>query len=83
MRFWLALSAGLAASTSAFPDPKLKAPRTALGERQNAERDLSPLVVDLGYERYLGVVDGSTGIKTWKGYEYILDQGQNVSNREA
>ena len=80
MRFWLALSAGLVASVSAFPNPKTRAPGTALGKRQNTERDLSSLVVDLGYERYQGVVDGSTGFKTWKGHGSVLDQSQTSSD---
>lgn len=32
----------------------------------------SDLVVDLGYERYQGVHNDSTGLNTWKGYDKNL-----------
>ena len=32
----------------------------------------SDLVVDLGYERYQGVHNDSTGLNTWKGYYKVL-----------
>ena len=80
MLFWLALGAGLAASISAFPNPKQRASWIALSKRQNAEKDLSSLVVDLGYEKYRGVVDGITEIKTWGGYVCIADQIQHFSD---
>ena len=39
----------------------------AIGKRQDASSP-ADLIVDLGYERYQGVANSSTGLNTWLGY---------------
>lgn len=68
MLFWLAITAALAVSISATANSENGPLTAALGKRQVSENGSSSLVVDLGYEQYQGVLDGSTGFKTWKGY---------------
>lgn len=66
MRFWLsALCATFVASLSVFLVPKRGAFPAIHSERQIYNDD--SLIVDLGYEKYQGVADSSTGLKTWKG----------------
>ena len=72
MRLWLAIGATLVASISGFPRKRSGACAATLGKRQNSVNASSSLVVDLGYEQYRGVVDNSTGLKTWKGFVRLL-----------
>ena len=75
MRFWLtAITATLAASISAFPGPKAGPFAATLGKRQVSKNGSSSLIVDLGYAQYQGMVDGATGLRTWKGYECLWYQ---------
>ena len=75
MRFWLtAIAATLAASISAFPGPKAGPFAVTLGKRQVSKNGSSSLIVDLGYAQYQGMVDGATGLRTWKGYECLWYQ---------
>ena len=71
MNFLLAIIFALAACISAIPQSPYGPRTAALGKRQNSENGFSSLVVDLGYEQYQGMVDASTGLKTWKGYVYL------------
>ena len=76
MRMWLiTISAALATSIFAFPGPTRGA--VALGKRQIFENGSSSLTVDLGYEQYQGVIDGSSGLKIWKGYVCLCHQDQD------
>ena len=71
MKFLLAIIFALAVSISAIPQSTYGPRTAALGKRQNSENGFSSHVVDLGYEQYQGMVDASTGLKTWKGYVYL------------
>ena len=76
MRMWLiTISAALATSIVAFPEPNRGA--VALGKRQIFENGSSSLTVDLGYEQYQGVIDGSSGLKIWKGYVCLCHQDRD------
>ena len=84
MRFWLtAITATLAASISAFPGPKAGALAATLGKRQVSKNGSSSLIVDLGYAQYQGMVDGATGLKTWKGYGCFCNQDQDESSLKS
>lgn len=69
MMFSLAVCAYLAAvASSATPSYNSKAFDKVLVKRQSSvDQSSSSLVVDLGYERYMGVADVSSGLNTWKG----------------
>lgn len=69
MTFCFAIFACLAAIVSAsVPRYDDRAFDSLLMKRQIAiNQTSSSLVVDLGYEQYLGVANLSTGLKTWKG----------------
>lgn len=69
MKFSFAICAYLAAVVSAAtPSYNSKAFDKFLGKRQTSvDQSSSSLIVDLGYERYVGVVNVSTGLNTWKG----------------
>ena len=83
MRFWLtAITVALAASISAFPKPQAGALAATLGKRQVSENGSSSLIVDLGYEQYQGMVDDATGLKIWKRYGCLCNQGPDVSSLE-
>lgn len=65
MRFWFAvISAALAASTSASPEPINEASVRTHDKRQVYGNGSSSLIVDLGYEQYQGVADSFTSFKT-------------------
>lgn len=69
MNSFIAICAYLVAIVSAAtPSYNSRAFDGLLTKRQSTV-DLSPssLVVDLGYERYMGVASLSTGLHTWKG----------------
>ena len=69
MRFSIAIHAFLAAGVSAAtPSYNSKVFDALLSKRQRTVDPLSSsLVVDLGYEQYMGVANLSTGLNTWKG----------------
>ena len=69
MTFFIALCAYLAAVVSATtPSYNSRAFQGLLSKRQSTvDPSSSGLVVDLGYERYMGVANVSTGLHTWKG----------------
>lgn len=69
MKLSIAVSAGLAAVAFTTPTFNNRAFDGVLSKRQTSGSS-SPLVVDLGYERYLGVANDSTGLNTWKGIRY-------------
>ena len=69
MQFYTAVCTILAVVASATPRYNSKAFDGVLSKRQSSG-DSSSLVVDLGYERYLGVANASTGLNTWKGIRY-------------
>lgn len=71
MRFFLIVYASLAALTSATPRYNSKAFDSVLNKRQGSgNSSSSSLIVDLGYEQYMGVANQSTGLHTWKGIRY-------------
>ena len=69
MNFSFALCAYLAAIVSAAtPSYNSKAFDNLFNKRQSTvNQSSSSLVVDLGYERYMGAANASTGLHTWKG----------------
>ena len=69
MHFSIAIYAYLAVVVStATPSYNSKAFDILLSKRQTtSDQPSSSLVVDLGYERYMGVANSSTGLNTWKG----------------
>lgn len=69
MMFSFAICAYVAAVVSAAtPSYNSGAFDKFLGKRQTSvDQSSSNLVVDLGYERYMGVANVSTGLNTWKG----------------
>ena len=55
-------------ASAATPSYNSKAFDNLFKKRQNTvDQSSSSLVVDLGYERYMGVANASTGLHTWKG----------------
>ena len=69
MRLLLAVPVALAAIASSTATYSHKAFDSVLSKRQSSGRS-SSLVVDLGYEQYMGVANASTGLNTWKGIRY-------------
>ena len=69
MRFLVAMYVCLAAFVSAAtPSHNSKTFDSLLSKRQSAvNHSSSRLVVDLGYDQYMGVANLSTGLNTWKG----------------
>ena len=69
MRFFVAMYVCLAAVVSAAtPNYNSKTFDGLLSKRQSTVNRSSPrLVVDLGYDQYMGVANLSTGLNTWKG----------------
>lgn len=69
MRSSIAICAYLAAVVSAATASyNSRAFDGLLSKRQSTiDQSVSSLVVDLGYERYMGVANLSTGLNTWKG----------------
>ena len=54
--------------SAATPSYNSKAFDNLFSKRQSTVDQSSPsLLVDLGYERYMGVANASTGLHTWKG----------------
>ena len=53
-------------AAAAIPQYNARAFTPLLNKRQD-NSSLDALVVDLGYERYRGVANGTTGLNTWKG----------------
>ena len=54
--------------SAAVPSYNSKAFDNLLSKRQSTvDQSSSSLVVDLGYGRYMGVANASTGLHTWKG----------------
>ena len=55
-------------ASAATPSYKSKAFDNLFSKRQSTvDQPSSSLVVDLGYERYMGVANVSTGLHIWKG----------------
>ena len=50
-----------------------------LSSRQISFNTSNDLIVDLGYERYQGVHNESTGLNTWKGCELSPNSNKNIS----
>ena len=69
MKLSILIYANLATVVSAaIPRYNSRAFDGLLSKRENSVNDSSPnLVVDLGYARYRGVANLSTGLDTWKG----------------
>ena len=68
MKFPLATCATLAATASAATlRYNSRAFDAVLSKRQDSVNASSSLIVDLGYEQYIGVANQSTGLNTWKG----------------
>ena len=51
-----------------IPHYNPRAFNAALSKRENADNSSDALVVDLGYERYRGVANQTSGLNTWLGY---------------
>ena len=70
MKFQLSICASLASlALAATPRYNARAFDSVLAKRQSTSTPSSSnLVVDLGYEQYMGVANASTGLNTWKGY---------------
>ena len=69
MNFRIALWASLAVSTYATPHHNGKAFDSVISACQLSENS-SSFLIDLGYERYLGVANSSIGLNTWKGIRF-------------
>ena len=69
MNLSFALCAYLAVvASAATPSYNRKAFDNLFSKRESTvDQSSSGLVVDLGYERYMGVANASTGLHTWKG----------------
>ena len=68
MKFALTICAGLAViASAAAPRYNSRAFDGVLSQRQTSTNTSSNLIVDLGYERYMGVANASTGLNTFKG----------------
>lgn len=68
MKFALTICAGLAViASAAVPHYNSRAFDGVLSQRQTSMNISSNLIVDLGYERYMGVANASTGLNTFKG----------------
>ena len=69
MKLSIVIYASLATLVSAaIPSYESRTFDGLLTKRQsNVDQLSSNLVVDLGYERYMGVANVSTGLNTWKG----------------
>jgi len=77
MRVPLALCASLAAVALATPAHNARAFDSVLRKRQTSgnlalsgNASSSNLLVDLGYEQYIGVANETTNLTTWKGIRY-------------
>ena len=69
MHFNPLICTAFAALVSASLQFNSRAYHGVLSKRQTSGNS-SPLVVDLGYEQYLGVANASTNLNTWKGIRY-------------
>ena len=69
MRFRFVVFGALATIVSATPRYNSKVFDSVRSKRQASE-GASSFIVDLGYERYQGVANTSTGLNTWKGIRY-------------
>ena len=69
MQLHLAFCTALVAIVSATPRYNSRAFNGVFSKRQ-APTNTSSLVVDLGYEQYMGVANASTSLNTWKGIRY-------------
>ena len=70
MKFALTICANLAVTASAAaaaPRYNSRAFDGVLSKRQTSTNISSNLIVDLGYEQYMGVAHASTGLNTFKG----------------
>lgn len=69
MKLFIWIHACLATVVSAaVPNYNSRASDGLLSKRQSTvNQSSSSLIVDLGYERYMGVANLSTGLNTWKG----------------
>lgn len=64
------LSAILTSVTSTTPSYNPRPFDRVKSMRQlSASRTATDLIVDLGYERYQGILNSSTGLNNWFGYE--------------
>ena len=69
MKIQISVCASLATlAFAATPRYNARAFDSVLAKRQSTSTPSSNLVVDLGYEQYMGVANASTGLNTWKGY---------------
>ena len=76
MRFWLvAFCATLVATLSALSGHRREAFARTLSQKRIYNNN--SLSVDLGYEKYQGGADSSTGLKTWKGYVCLSNKDQS------
>lgn len=69
MHLHLAVCAVLAVTAFAIPRYNTKAFDSALSKPQGSDNS-SSLLIDLGYEQYMGVANASTGLNTWKGIRF-------------
>ena len=68
MKFALTICASLAViASAAAPRYNGRAFDGVLSKRQTSTNISSNLIVDLGYEQYMGVANASTGLNTFKG----------------
>ena len=74
MKLYLSLCASLATfASAAAPQYNSRAFDGVLSKRQTSTNVSSDLIVDLGYEQYMGVANASTGLNTFKGWKFYAE----------